>query len=59
MLVLMRREGEQILIADDIIVTVERIKRGQVTLSFSAPRDIVIDRMEVAEDKARTKAGER
>ena len=58
MLVLTRREGESVVIAEDIIVKVDRIRRGQVKLSFSAPDDIVIDRLEVAEDKAR-KAGAR
>ena len=58
MLILMRRQGESVKIAEDIVVTVEHIQRGQVKLSFTAPRDIVIDRMEVALDKeARAKAG--
>lgn len=47
MLVLTRRVGESVIIDGETIVTVEFVAGGQVRLSFEAPQDVVIDRMEV------------
>ena len=47
MLILTRRVDEHIRIGDDIIVTVVRINRGQVSLGISAPRDVAVHREEV------------
>lgn len=46
-LVLTRREGEAILIGDDIRVHVVRIKRDQIQLMISAPREVRIVREEL------------
>ena len=49
MLILARKIGEGITIADDITVTVLEIKNGQVKLGVEAPTDIAIHRNEVYE----------
>ncbi|WCD82968.1 carbon storage regulator CsrA [Pseudomonas sp. TUM22785] len=49
MLILTRRLGESILIGDNITVTVVSTKGNQVKLAIDAPRDIVVNREEVAE----------
>jgi len=46
-LVLCRREGQEIVIGDNIRVIVRRIKRGQVRLVVEAPRHVIVDRAEV------------
>lgn len=47
MLVLTRRPGQDIIIDDNIIVSVLSMKNGQVRLGFTAPRDIPIVRSEL------------
>ncbi len=47
MLVFSRKLGEQIIIGDDIVVTILDIRGDNVRLAFSAPRDIIIHRKEV------------
>ncbi len=47
MLVLTRHRGGQIVVADDIIVTVVSIGRNKVRLGFDAPKSIRVDRKEV------------
>lgn len=49
MLVLFRHEGESIVIADDIIVTVLRRKGDGVVLGITAPKDIDVHRQEIYE----------
>ncbi len=50
MLKLTRRTGESILIGDDIIVTVLKIKGiSQVSIGIEAPKHVRVDREEVAE----------
>lgn len=51
MLVLSRRVGEEIRIGDDIIVKVQGISGGRVSLAFEAPKDIKIDRAEIPKDQ--------
>jgi carbon storage regulator len=51
MLGLTRRVGEQVLIGDNIIITVTSITSGMVRLSFDAPREIKIDRPEYVAQK--------
>jgi carbon storage regulator len=55
MLVLSRKTGEEILIGDDITVTVLEIN-GTVRLGVNAPRDISVDRLEVRQSKRRNGA---
>jgi carbon storage regulator len=52
MLVLTRREGESIVIADDIQVTVVAVKGDRVRLGIAAPPWIRVDRQEVHERRA-------
>lgn len=50
-LVLSRKIKEQVMIGKDIIVTVVHIQGDKVRLSFEAPKNVQIDRMEVSEKK--------
>jgi carbon storage regulator len=47
MLVLSRRVGEEIIINDNIRVTVVAVKGDRVRLGIVAPRDVSVDRSEV------------
>ena len=47
MLVLSRRVGEEIIINDNIRVTVVAVKGDRVRLGIVAPRDVNVDRSEV------------
>jgi carbon storage regulator len=47
MLVLTRREGETIKIADNITVTLQRIKGNAVRVSVEAPREVKVLRGEL------------
>ena len=49
MLILTRKEGEQIRIGEDILVTVLDISRSGVKLGIKAPKDVSIYRHEVYE----------
>lgn len=49
MLVLSRRVGEEIVINDNIRVTVVAVKGDRVRLGIVAPRDVNVDRSEVHE----------
>jgi carbon storage regulator len=53
MLVLSRHTHEQIVINGDIVVTVVRIEGNKVKLGIEAPREITVDRREVAIEKER------
>lgn len=48
MLILTRKSGETIRIGDSIAVTVLEIKGNQIRLGIAAPRDVAVDREEVA-----------
>lgn len=50
MLVLARKEGESIVIGDDITIKVISIEKGVVKYGIEAPRDISIVRSELLED---------
>jgi len=54
MLVLTRRIGEEIVIADEIRVIVVSVKGDRVRIGIDAPRDISVERLEV---RARRLAG--
>lgn len=47
MLVLSRKEGEQLLIGDNIVLTVSRISGNRVAIGIDAPREVRIVRGEL------------
>lgn len=47
MLVLTRREGESIVIGNDIVVSVLQYRGNQVQLGISAPSEIAVHRQEI------------
>ena len=49
MLTLSRKEREQIIINDDIVITVQQIRSGQVKIGIKAPPDTPVHRQEVYE----------
>jgi carbon storage regulator len=49
MLVLTRKVGEEIVIGNDIRLTVTAVGDGRVKVGISAPRHVRVDRSEVAE----------
>lgn len=59
MLILARRLGESILIGENITITVVSTKGNQVKLAIDAPRDIVVNREEVAERMRRNEEHQR
>lgn len=50
MLVLARKEGESIVIGDDIILKVISVDKGVVKLGIEAPSDVAIIRNELLQD---------
>ena len=53
MLVLTRRTGETLRIGDEIEVTVMAVNGSQVRIGIKAPRNIAVDREEIAVRKQR------
>jgi carbon storage regulator len=53
MLILTRRTGESLRIGDDVEVTVMAVNGSQVRIGIKAPRNIAVDREEIAERKRR------
>jgi carbon storage regulator len=49
MLVLSRRDGEQIIFGNDVVVKVLSIDGGRVRIGIDAPREVAIRRGELAE----------
>ncbi len=47
MLVLSRREGESIVIGNDIVVTVLEVRAGQIRIGIDAPRELQVHRQEI------------
>ena len=47
MLVLSRKQGEQLLIGDNIVLTINRISSNRVAIGIDAPKDIRIVRGEL------------
>ena len=47
MLVITRKEGQSLLIGDDIEVTVTKVTDGSVKIAIEAPREMVILRKEL------------
>jgi carbon storage regulator len=54
MLILGRREKEDILIGEDIRVSIESISKGMVKVGIEAPKDVVVLRGELKEKIADT-----
>jgi carbon storage regulator len=62
MLILTRRVSEQLMIGENVQVTVLRIDGNQVRIGVTAPRDISVDRQEVRarkdhEQRSRQRSG--
>ena len=53
MLILTRRTGESLRIGDDVEVTVMAVNGSQVRIGIKAPRNVAVDRQEIAERKQR------
>ena len=51
MLVLMRKPGESIHIGPNIVVTLVALERNRARIGIQAPRDVIVDREEIAEKK--------
>ncbi|HEU4623347.1 MAG TPA: carbon storage regulator [Steroidobacteraceae bacterium] len=51
MLILMRRAGESIHIGSDIVVTLVSLDRSRARIGIQAPREIPVDREEIAKRK--------
>lgn len=47
MLVLSRKEGERLVIGENVIITINRIAGNRITLGIEAPRDVRIVRGEL------------
>jgi carbon storage regulator len=47
MLVLTRKEGEQLLIGDNIVITINRISGNRVAIGVEAPREVRVVRSEL------------
>lgn len=58
MLVLSRKNGESVLIGEDIEVTITEIRGDKVRIGVKAPKEIKIHRKEVAELIAKNKLKE-
>lgn len=51
MLILMRRAGESIHIGPNIVITLISLERNRARIGIQAPRDIAVDREEIAKKK--------
>lgn len=51
MLVLSRKAGEQLVIGDDIVLTINRISGNRVAIGIEAPRDVRIVRGELQKNQ--------
>lgn len=47
MLILLRKEGQKIMIGDDVIVTIHRVLGERVSVGIEAPKDVAVHREEV------------
>lgn len=58
MLVVTRQEQEEIVIGDDIVITIVRINNEGVRIGITAPKELPVYRREVAERIAAEKSQE-
>ena len=58
MLVLSRKVEEEIIIGDNIHITVVAIKGDKVQIGITAPKDVAVDRQEVHEKRKGSFSGE-
>ena len=58
MLILTRRTGETLRIGEDVEVTVMAVNGSQVRIGIKAPRNVAVDREEIAERKQRERERE-
>jgi carbon storage regulator len=57
MLILTRRAGENVMIGDDVTVTILEVKGGQVRIGINAPRSVAVHREEIYERIKRGQQG--
>ena len=57
MLVLSRKPGDQILIGDDIVITVVRLGPNTVKIGIDAPKDVGILRPELTRNEGQQEGG--
>lgn len=50
MLVLSRFPGQSVVVGDDVVISVERVRGDRVWLGVTAPREISVHRQEVYEE---------
>lgn len=53
MLILTRRRGETLTIGDNVRVTVLGVNGNQVRIGIKAPADVIVDREEIHDKRAR------
>ena len=56
MLCLTRKVGEEILIGDNVVLTIVEIRRGVVRIGITAPREVNVVRGEIARGDHTSKA---
>ena len=53
MLVLTRKRGEQLIVGDDVVISVEKITRNRASLGVQAPPHVLVMRKELLESTSR------
>ena len=56
MMIMRRREGEKILIGDNIVIEIAHISRNRVKIAIEAPREIAIEAEELQRVRAENAA---
>ena len=58
MLVLTRKVGEQLIIGDDVSISVVAVQGDRVRLGITAPKDTRVDRREIHEGRKSERSGD-